>query len=229
MQEIILKVENIYKTYKVKSKIPVKALENISFEVKKGEFTAIVGASGSGKSTLLNLIGGLDYPTKGEIIIKQICINQLKESKLIDFRLYNIGFVFQAYNLLPVLTAEENVAFMMQLQGKPKKEIKERVKYLLSILGLSVEAKRKPSELSGGQQQRVAIARALACNPQFILADEATANLDAKTTENLLDTMLNLNEKENTTFLFSTHDPKVMKRAKRIISLEDGKIINDKV
>lgn len=225
MQEIILEVKNIHKTYKVKSKLPVKALQDINFEIKQGEFTAIVGSSGSGKSTLLNIIGGLDYPNKGKIVIKGRDITKLKENKLIDFRLYNIGFVFQAYNLLPVLSAEENVAFIMQLQGKPKKEIRERVKYLLDILGLSAEAKRRPQELSGGQQQRVAVARALASYPQFVLADEATANLDSKSTENLLDIMLKLNEEENITFLFSTHDPKVMKRAKRIISLEDGKIM----
>jgi putative ABC transport system ATP-binding protein len=222
----LVTVKNAHKTYNPDS-IPVHALQGVNFEVEQGEFTALVGPSGSGKTTLLNAIGGLDELTSGNIMINQQDISQLSDSDLIDFRKKNIGFVFQAYNLIPVLTAKENVEFVMLLQGKSEAERTARVKELLTAVGLSEQIDRKPSELSGGQQQRVAVARALASKPQFVLADEPTANLDSKSTADLLDTMLQLNQKENMTFLFSTHDQRVIDRARRVVTLEDGKIISD--
>ncbi|OJJ19048.1 macrolide ABC transporter ATP-binding protein [marine bacterium AO1-C] len=222
----VIKTENITKVYN-ETKIPVYALNGVDLVIKKGEFTAIVGPSGSGKSTLLNIIGGLDRPSDGLIEVGGQDITQLKESQLIDFRLNNIGFVFQAYNLIPVLTALENVAFIMQLQKRPKKEVQQRATELLSEVGLGDRLNNRPSELSGGQQQRVAVARALASKPQFVLADEPTANLDSKSAENLLDIMARLNQEENITFVFSTHDPRVINRAHRVVTLEDGKIVKD--
>ena len=197
----------------------------MSFE--EGEFAAIVGPSGSGKTTLLNMLGGLDKPTSGEIIIDHTNIRELKSSKLIDFRLRNIGFVFQAYNLIPVLTARENVEFIMHLQGKSKTERDKRVRELLEAVGLGDRLDSRPAKMSGGQQQRVAVARALASKPKFILADEPTANLDSKSTENLLDIMEKLNAEENITFIFSTHDARVVKKARRVITIEDGKVVSD--
>jgi len=220
----IIKTKNLVKIYN-ESIVPVHAVNGISIEIEKGEFTAIIGPSGCGKTTLLNLIGGLDKPTSGEIEIDGINISELSPKKTIDFRLRNIGFVFQAYNLIPVLTAKENVEFVMQLQGIDKIKSKERVEHLLEQVGLKDRMNTRPSELSGGQQQRVAVARALASKPKFVLADEPTANLDTASTNNLLDIMLKLNETENTTFIFSTHDSRVMNKAKRLIKLEDGKIV----
>ena len=177
--------------------------------------------------TPLNLIGGLDVPTKGDVIINDINITTLKDNKLIDFRLNNIGFVFQAYNLIPVLSALENVEFITLLQKWPKEERHARAIELLEAVGLKDQINKKPSEMSGGQQQRVAVARALASKPKFVLADEPTANLDSKSTSDLLDIMYRLNQQEKTTFIFSTHDQRVIDRAKRIITLEDGIIISD--
>ncbi|HET6556835.1 MAG TPA: ABC transporter ATP-binding protein, partial [Prolixibacteraceae bacterium] len=191
------------------------------------EFTAIVGPSGSGKTTFLNMIGGLDQPTSGEISIGGTDISRLSSSQLIDFRLHNIGFVFQAYNLIPVLTAKENVEFIMQLQNHSKEEREKRTMELLKAVGLEGRENSRPNKLSGGQQQRVAVARALASKPKFVLADEPTANLDSKSTENLLEIMEELNRKENITFIFSTHDQRVVNKARRVITLEDGKIISD--
>lgn len=222
----IIEVKNLTKVYQ-ETEVKVNAVNGIDISFEKGEFAAIVGPSGSGKTTLLNLIGGLDNPTKGEVIIDGIKINELKSKKLIDFRMRNIGFVFQSYNLIPVLTAKENVEFIMQLQGKSKKIRDKRTKELLSSVGLEDRMNSRPNKLSGGQQQRVAVARALASKPKFILADEPTANLDSKSTEKLLDIMKELNEKENITFIFSTHDARVVKKALRIICVEDGKIISD--
>ncbi|HAS40953.1 MAG TPA: macrolide ABC transporter ATP-binding protein [Microscillaceae bacterium] len=222
----VIKTENITKVYN-ETKVPVYALNGVDLVIKKGEFTAIVGPSGSGKSTLLNIIGGLDRPSAGLVEVGGQDITQLKEGQLIDFRLNNIGFVFQAYNLIPVLTALENVAFIMQLQKRPKKEVHQRASELLSEVGLGDRLNNRPSELSGGQQQRVAVARALASKPQFVLADEPTANLDSKSAENLLDIMARLNQEENITFVFSTHDPRVINRAHRVVTLEDGKIVKD--
>jgi putative ABC transport system ATP-binding protein len=221
----VIEIKNLEKVYNETS-IPVYAVNGIDLSFERGEFSAIVGPSGCGKTTLLNLIGGLDYPTKGEIVIGKTVINNLKEKDLIDFRLNNIGFVFQDYNLIPVLTAEENIEFILELQGWDKKKIKDRSSELLESVGLYDRRNNKPSELSGGQQQRVAVARALAPKPEFVLADEPTANLDSKSTENLLQIMENLNSKENVTFIFATHDNRVMKRAHRMITLEDGKIVN---
>lgn len=223
----IIRIKDLHKFYDGTG-IEVKAVNGINLEFTEGEFAAIVGPSGSGKTTLLNIIGGLDQPTKGEVWINGTRIDQLSSSKLIDFRLRNIGFVFQAYNLIPVLTAKENVEFIMHLQGWPKKKRDERAINLLKAVGLGDRLKSRPGKLSGGQQQRVAVARALASKPRFILADEPTANLDSKSTENLLEIMEKLNTEENITFIFSTHDQRVVKKAHRIITLEDGKVMEDK-
>ncbi|MFP4018590.1 MAG: ABC transporter ATP-binding protein [Bacteroidales bacterium] len=222
----ILDINNVHKIYS-ETEVEVHAVNGINLEFQKGEFAAIVGPSGSGKTTLLNMIGGLDQPTSGEIIINHTNIKDLKPSQLIDFRLYNIGFVFQAYNLIPVLTAQENVEFIMHLQGKSKKEREERAKELLNAVGLGDRLNSRPSKLSGGQQQRVAVARALASKPKFVLADEPTANLDSKSTENLLDIMDHLNREEHITFIFSTHDSRVVKKARRVVTIEDGKVKTD--
>ena len=204
-------------------------MHQVSVEFGEGEFTAIVGPSGSGKTTLLNLLGGLDKPTEGRIFIGEEEITRLKDSKLIDFRLKNIGFVFQSYNLIPVLTAKENVSFIMLLQKVDKKEMNERAEELLKQVGLHDKLDIRPNKLSGGQQQRVAVARALASRPKFILADEPTANLDTESAFNLLDIMARLNREENITFIFSTHDQRVIDRARRVIRLVDGEISSDEV
>lgn len=222
----IIETHNLHKTYE-ESKVPVYALRGVDLKVEKGEFTAIVGPSGSGKTTLLNIIGGLDSPSEGKISISGTDISGLTENQLIDFRLKHIGFVFQAYNLIPVLTAQENTEFIMLLQNKSRKEREERAKHLLTEMGLADRIHNKPTELSGGQQQRIAVARALASQPSFILADEPTANLDSKSTANLLDMMARMNKEENMTFIFSTHDQRVIERARRVITLEDGKIVSD--
>lgn len=223
----VINIKNLKKVYN-DTGVPVNAVNGIDLTIVEGEFTAIVGPSGSGKTTFLNMLGGLDKPTSGEIHINGIQVEKLKASKLIDFRLNNIGFVFQAYNLIPVLTAKENVEFIMHLQGKPKKERESRTKELLTAVGLEDRMESRPGKLSGGQQQRVAVARALASRPRFILADEPTANLDSKSTENLLDMMEKMNRDENITFIFSTHDARVVKKARRVITIEDGKIVSDK-
>lgn len=225
----IIKTENIFKIYNEGSEIEVKALNGVSIEIEKGEFTAIVGPSGSGKTTLLNIVGGLDSPTSGSVELAKTNILNLSENEMIDFRLKNIGFVFQAYNLIPVLTAQENVEFIMLMQNKPESERKARTNELLQAVGLEEQINKRPNEMSGGQQQRVAVARALASKPQFVLADEPTANLDSTSTKDLLDIMANLNEKEEITFVFSTHDQRVIDRAKRIITVDDGKVISDVV
>lgn len=222
----IIETINLYKTYKDQTS-EVHAVDNVNISIAEGEFTAIVGPSGSGKTTLLNLIGGLDTPTSGHLFIDGQDISRLKPKEMVDFRLHHIGFVFQSFNLIPVLSAKENVAFVMELQGRKKGERDTRAQELLEAVGLGDRANSRPSKLSGGQQQRVAVARALASKPKFILADEPTANLDSKSAENLLDMMEKLNQKENVTFVFSTHDPRIMAKARRIITLEDGKIIND--
>ena len=224
----VIDIENVTKIYN-DSEVKVHAVNGISLSFEEGEFAAIVGPSGSGKTTLLNMLGGLDSPTTGRIVVGSTEISQLKPSQLIDFRLHNIGFVFQSYNLIPVLTAEENVEFIMHLQGVSKKDREQRTKELLEAVGLGDRIDSKPSRLSGGQQQRVAVARALASKPKFILADEPTANLDSKSTENLLDIMEQLNKEEKITFIFSTHDARVVKKAHRVITVEDGRVISDEV
>lgn len=226
MRNTVIKTSKVTKIYN-QTQVPVHALNGVDLEIEKGEFTAIVGPSGSGKSTLLNIIGGLDQPTKGEIFVGGQDISKLNDNQLIDFRKDNIGFVFQAYNLIPVLTAKENVEFVMLLQNRSKAERDARVQELMDSVGLGDKLDNRPAELSGGQQQRVAVARALAPKPTFILADEPTANLDSKSTANLLDIMARLNKEENITFVFSTHDQRVVDRARRIITLEDGLIVSD--
>lgn len=226
MGKTVIDAHEISKIYNP-DKIPVVALQKIHLHIEEGEFTALVGPSGSGKSTLLNILGGLDTPTTGTVIIDGTEITKLRENKLIDFRLRHIGFVFQSFNLVPVLSAKENVSLVMLLQRISKKERERRAVELLNEVGLSDKMEVRPGELSGGQQQRVAVARALASKPRFILADEPTANLDSKSASNLLDIMANLNRLEKITFIFSTHDPRVIEKARRVITLEDGKIVND--
>jgi len=224
MKNILAK--GIVKIYNPDS-IPVVALGGVDLEISPGEFTAIVGPSGSGKTTLLNIIGGLDRPTEGTVMIAGTDITRLSDHKLIEFRKMHIGFVFQAYNLIPVLTAKENIEFIMLLQNRPIAERNARTDELLEAVGIMDKKDKRPAQLSGGQQQRVAVARALASRPDFILADEPTANLDSKSTENLLDIMARLNKEEGITFLFSTHDQRVIDRARRVVTLVDGKIDSD--
>ena len=224
----LIKVENLSKIYNTTA-VPVQALNNVSIEFEKGEFTAVVGPSGSGKTTFLNMLGGLDKPTQGDITVDGIRLGTLSGSKLVEYRLHHIGFVFQAYNLIPVFTALENVEFIMLLQGVPKDERQKRAKELLQAVGLAERMHNRPGQLSGGQQQRVAVARALASRPEFVLADEPTANLDSKSADDLLDLMEDLNRKYNMTFIFSTHDARVIKRARRVITLRDGAVVEDKI
>ena len=224
-ENYVIHTEDLTKVYE--GVVPVRAVNNVQLYIEKGEFTALVGPSGSGKTTLLNLIGGLDTPTSGSVWVHNQDLTALSKNKLIDFRLRNIGFVFQAYNLIPVLTAKENVEFVMLLQKASAEERNQRVHQLLDEVGLLEQMNKKPSKLSGGQQQRVAVARALASKPQFVLADEPTANLDSKTAENLLDIMAKLNQDEGVTFIFSTHDQRVIDRARRVITLVDGAIASD--
>jgi putative ABC transport system ATP-binding protein len=222
----VIDAHEIYKVYNQET-IPVHAVNGVHLHVEEGEFIALVGPSGSGKTTLLNIIGGLDSPTSGHVEIGGVDITNLSENKLIDFRLHNIGFVFQAFNLIPVLTARENVEFVMLMQKCPKNERKQRSEWLLREIGLANKMNCRPSELSGGQQQRVAVARALASKPRFVLADEPTANLDSATAGGLLEMMAKLNTEEKMTFIFSTHDQRVIDKARRIITLVDGKVASD--
>uniref|UniRef100_UPI00404A5C07 ABC transporter ATP-binding protein n=1 Tax=Gelidibacter sp. TaxID=2018083 RepID=UPI00404A5C07 len=222
----VIELKNLRKVYNEKT-VPVNAVNDVSLSFKAKEFTAIVGASGSGKTTLLNLIGGIDTPTSGNVFIKGENVSQLSDKAMTQFRRDNIGFVFQQYNLLPVLTAKENVEFVMEMQNRPKQEREQRVTELLAAIGLADKINERPGKLSGGQQQRVAVARALAHKPSFVIADEPTANLDSKSTEDLLNIMQELNEKEGITFIFSTHDQRVVDKAKRVIVFADGKVISD--
>ena len=222
----VIELKSLSKIYNPDT-IPVRAINDVSLSVEEGEFAAIVGPSGCGKTTLLNMIGGLDASSEGSVEVGGVSIQDMSESQLTTFRLQNIGFVFQAYNLIPVLTAKENIEFIMVLQNMDYKTMQERSDDLLNRMGIKEQRDRRPSELSGGQQQRVAVARALASRPKFVLADEPTANLDSGSTEALLDIMSKLNEEENITFIFSTHDQRVIDRAKRVITLEDGVIVSD--
>jgi putative ABC transport system ATP-binding protein len=223
----LIEINTLMKTYDTNG-LAVDAIRNITLKIKKGEFSALAGPSGSGKTTLLNIIGGLDKPTSGSVKIDSTEITDLSPRALSDMRLNKIGFIFQAYNLIPVLSAVENVEYILLLQGVDKKERRERSEVILKEVGLAKEINRLPKELSGGQQQRVAVARAIVSEPGLILADEPTANLDQKTGAGLLDLMHELNKKKNITFVFSTHDPMVMKRANRLINLIDGKIVSDR-
>ncbi len=222
----MIETKNLHKIYNTTA-VPVHAVDDIDITIDKKEFTAVVGPSGSGKTTLLNLIGGLDQPSRGKIFIEGADITGFSGGKMIEYRLHHIGFIFQAYNLIPVFTAKENVEFIMLLQGVDKREREQRSMELLEAVGLHERADNRPAQLSGGQQQRVAVARALASRPDFVLADEPTANLDTNSADALLDLMENLNQDYNMTFIFSTHDDRVIKRARRIITLQDGKILSD--
>lgn len=215
---------DLVKTY-TQGSVSVNALAGLSLSVDKGEFLSIFGPSGSGKSTLLNLLGGLDLPSSGSVIVRGKALEKLSPSARAAFRLSNLGFVFQAYNLIPVLSAWENIAFIMELQGVSKEDRRARACDILAEVGLDGLAERKPGELSGGQQQRVAVARAIVSKPALVLADEPTANLDSKTAAELLELMKDLNLRHKITFIFSTHDKLVMENARRLVQIKDGKIV----
>lgn len=227
-QKTIISTENLVKTYKDNG-MEAKAVRGISLEITSGEFTAVVGPSGSGKTTFLNLISGLDTPTSGTVLLNNKLISEMKGRELSDFRRDNIGFVFQSYNLIPVLTVEENIEYIMLLQNVPKSERHDRVMKILDKIGLNGLESRRPTQLSGGQQQRVAIARAMVSNPTLILADEPTANLDSAMGSELLEMMKVLNETTGMTFIFSTHDEMIMERARRLIKLKDGIVKTDEI
>ena len=222
----LLELNGISKTFR-QGELQVRALDGLNLQVQEGEFAALVGPSGSGKTTLLNLIGGLDTPTEGTVRVNGQDITGLRDRELADFRLHQLGFIFQAYNLVPVLSALENVELIMVLQGRSQQECRERAEHYLQLVGLGKLMQRRPAALSGGQQQRVAVARALAAGPRLVLADEPTANLDSDNATALLDIMHHLSHEEKTTFVFSTHDTRVMERAERIITLRDGRIVSD--
>jgi putative ABC transport system ATP-binding protein len=223
---VIVSVQGVTKVYRQGS-IDVPALRGIDLTLRQGEFAVLAGPSGSGKTTLLNLIGALDDPTQGRLVVDGKDLSHLGKGQLAHIRLYRIGFVFQAYNLLPVLTAYENAEYVLLLQKVPQQERENRVKELLKLVGLEGMENRRPSELSGGQQQRVAVVRAIASGPAIVLADEPTANLDSKTGTDLIHVMRELNRKQGTSFLFSSHDPKVIENADRVIQLQDGRITSD--
>ncbi len=210
-----------------RGEVTIPAVRGIDLKIEKGEFTAIVGPSGSGKTTFLNLISGLDTPTSGEIWLNDRLLSEMSGNELSDYRRDHLGFVFQAYNLIPVLNVEENIEYVMMLQGVPKEERHGRVTKILSRIGLEEFHDRMPTNLSGGQQQRVAIARAMVSQPALILADEPTANLDSATSEGLLSMMRELNQETGMTFVFSTHDQRVVDKARRVVVLEDGKTARD--
>ena len=224
----VIVTEQITKVY-AGNGVPVEALRGVDLTIQSGEFTALVGPSGSGKTTLLNIISGLDAPTDGKVWLSGKLLSGMSGNELSDFRRDNIGFIFQAYNLIPVLTVEENVEYIMLLQRVSKAERHKRVAAMLEEVGLAGFADRNPPQLSGGEQQRVAIARAMVSEPTIILADEPTANLDSKTGADLLDMMSHLNAQTNMTFVFSTHDPMVMERARRLITLKDGQVESDEL
>jgi putative ABC transport system ATP-binding protein len=228
MSTPVIEVKNLVKTFHTSGE-DVHAVDGVNVSIAAGEFSTLVAPSGAGKTTLLNLIGGLDRPDSGEVRVMGTDMATLTDRELVDFRLRNIGFVFQSYNLIPVLSAVENVEFIMLLQGLSKQERRKRAREVLMAVGLEREMDRRPGAMSGGQQQRVAVARALASKPAFILADEPTANLDSHSAENLLEIMERLNREEGITFLFSTHDPRVVARARRVISMLDGQIARDEV
>ena len=224
----LVEVKELVKTY-TDNGVPVQALRGVSLEVDSGEFTAIAGPSGSGKTTLLNLIGGLDAPSGGGVTVAGNDLGMMKKGQLADFRLHNVGFIFQAYNLIPVLSALENVEFVMLLQGVEAAARRKRAQAILDEMGIGEFAHRRPNELSGGQQQRVAVARAIVAEPKLVLADEPTANLDSKTGERLLELMCQMNESKGVTFIFSTHDRMVMEHSRRLVQLRDGQVVSDEV
>ncbi len=222
----IAEIRSLTKVYE-QGRLSVRALQNVDLEIEPGEFTVLMGPSGSGKTTLLNLIGTLDRPTSGKILLEGRDVSGLSKSDRAKLRLTRLGFVFQAYNLLPVLSAYENAEFVLLLRGVPAVERRARVMKMLKEVGLEGMEDRRPNELSGGQQQRVAVARAIVGEPALVLADEPTANLDSKTAKELISTMRKLNEEHGLTFVFATHDPEVMARARRVIRLHDGEIAED--
>ena len=224
----ILRTENLVKTY-VTGAVETPALRGVSFELHKGEFTAIAGPSGSGKSTLLHLLGGLDRPTSGEIYLDGVALSAMKRDALSKLRLEKIGFVFQAYNLIPVLTVLENAAFVLELRGVRERERMTRARAVLAELGIEKYANQYPNRISGGEQQRVAVARAVVAEPSIVLADEPTANLDSKTSLELIDLMKHLNSERSSTFLFATHDARLLDRVNRLVTLVDGHVANDEV
>jgi putative ABC transport system ATP-binding protein len=224
----IVECIDIKKTYR-QGNVEVRALNGVNLSIEKGAFVALAGPSGSGKTTMLNIIGGLDLADSGRVIMDGNALENMTQSELANLRLHNVGFVFQAYNLIPVLSALENVEFVMLLQGVPQIERRERAKAILDDVGLEGKYNRRPAELSGGQQQRVAVARAIVSDPSIVLADEPTANLDSKTGKGLLEIMKQMNEKKNATFIFSTHDKMVMDYARRLVLISDGLVADDQV
>jgi len=224
----IVETVDVKKTYQ-QGKVEVTALGGVSLSIQKGSFVALAGPSGSGKTTMLNMIGGLDTPDSGRIAVSGNALETMSQTELASLRLHNIGFIFQAYNLVPVLSALENVEFVMLLQGIPSAERRDRAMSILDDVGLEGTYNRRPAELSGGQQQRVAVARAIVSNPSIVLADEPTANLDSKTGKGLLEMMRKMNEEKKVTFIFSTHDRMVMDYARRLILIRDGLVADDEI
>jgi len=224
----IVSLQGLSKVYQ-QGQVEVRAVNNLTLDIHKGDFAALSGPSGSGKTTVLNMIGGLDVPSSGRVLLEGRDLSELSRSELSAMRRDRIGFVFQAYNLIPVMTAYENAEFVLKLQGAPERECHDRIMALLAEVGLQGLEHRRPDEMSGGQQQRVAIARAIVTRPAIVLADEPTANVDSANAEALLDLMQQLNREEGVTFLFSTHDPRVMNRARRLIRLRDGALEKDEV
>ena len=222
----IVECVGVSKTYK-QGQVTVQALKDVSLQIEKGAFLAVAGPSGSGKTTLLNMIGGLDRIDSGQIFVDSEAFESMSQSQLANLRLHKIGFVFQAYNLIPVLSAIENVEYVMLLQGLPAHERREKARAILDDVGLAGKHNRRPAELSGGQQQRVAVARAIVSDPSIVLADEPTANLDSKTGQGLLEMMKKMNTEKQITFIFSTHDRMVMEYARRLVKLRDGRLADD--
>ncbi len=226
MPDPLVEVRDVYKIYQQGS-IEVPALQGVNLTFERGDFAVLAGPSGSGKTTLLNMIGALDVPTRGSISLDGTDLSELRGKQLADLRLHKMGFVFQAYNLVPVLTAYENAEYVLLLQGVKAESRRRRVGEVLAEVGIAELAGRRPAEMSGGQQQRVAVARAVAGRPALVLADEPTANLDSKTGADLIEMMHRLNQDHGVTFIFSSHDPKVIDRAERLIRLEDGRVVSD--
>ncbi len=226
MADSVLQAEHLTKNYESRA-VTTRALDDVSIEIERGEFSALAGPSGSGKTTLLNMLGTIDAPTAGIVRIDGADVTEMSESQRSDLRLHRLGFIFQSYNLIPVLSAAENVEFVLLLQGVGARERRERAEQTLVDLALGDLLRKRPTEMSGGQQQRVAVARAIASEPSIVLADEPTANLDSRTAENLLELMLRMNQERGVTFLFSTHDKRVMDRARRVVQLVDGRIESD--
>ena len=224
----IVELQNVSRIYR-QGQVQVKAVNNLSLKIARGDFAALCGPSGSGKTTVLNLIGGLDVPSSGRVFLENSELGTLSRSEIAHIRRDRIGFVFQSYNLIPVMTAYENAEFVLKLQGVPEQNCHERVMSILDEVGLKGLESRRPDEMSGGQQQRVAIARAIVTQPAIVLADEPTANVDSTTADALLDLMQKLNKEADVTFLFSTHDQRVMERASRLIRLRDGELEQDEV